>query len=115
MRRTQFTSLRDYTAISCITIQETGDSKKQWPPVGKSSDTPKEVKNARREELPTGNREAPGYGAGCVSKHKLYPDNICKLNVRFIPIFVGGFFELLVRTWTSPDEWANIYYMFIQG
>jgi hypothetical protein len=29
-----------------------GGSKDQWPPVGKSSDTPKEVKNARREELP---------------------------------------------------------------
>ena len=38
----------------------------QWPPVGKSSDTPKEVKIARREELPTGNREARGYGAGIV-------------------------------------------------
>ena len=24
----------------------------QWPPVGKSSDTPKEVKIARREEIP---------------------------------------------------------------
>ena len=29
-----------------------GGSKDQWPPVGKSSDTPKEVKNARREEIP---------------------------------------------------------------
>ncbi len=51
-RRTQFTSLRDYTDIDRITIQETGGSKDQWPPVGKSSDTPKEVKNARREEIP---------------------------------------------------------------
>ncbi len=44
IRRTQFTSLRDYTVIDRITIQETGGYKDQWPPVGKSSDTPKEVK-----------------------------------------------------------------------
>jgi hypothetical protein len=38
----QFINLRDYTDTDRITIQETGDFKKQWPPVGKSSDTPKE-------------------------------------------------------------------------
>jgi hypothetical protein len=38
--------------------------------VGKSSDTPKEVKNARREGLPPVIREARGYGAGCVYNHQ---------------------------------------------
>ena len=47
-----YMSLKEYLVINPISIQETGDFKKQWPPVGKSSDTPKEVKNARREEVP---------------------------------------------------------------
>jgi len=42
--RIQFTSLRENLVTDQITIHETGVSKDQWPPVGKSSDTPKEVK-----------------------------------------------------------------------
>ena len=56
--------------------QESEASKRQWPPVGKSSDTPKEVKNARREGLPPVIREARGYGAGCVYTHYSYPNNM---------------------------------------
>ena len=40
--------------------------------MGKSSDTPKEVKIARREETHRV-REARGYGAGCVYIHQCYP------------------------------------------
>ncbi len=38
--------------------------------MGKSSDTPKEVKNARREETHRV-REARRYGAGCIYMHRL--------------------------------------------
>ena len=69
--KTQFTGLRECLVINQFMKHLIGGYKDQWPPVGKSSDTPKEVKNARREELPTGNREARGYGAGCVCIHKL--------------------------------------------
>lgn len=54
--------------------QESEASKRQWPPVGKSSDTPKEVKIARREGLPPVIREARRYGAGCVYTHQAHPD-----------------------------------------
>ena len=59
-------------AISYMT-QESEESKEQRPPVGKSSDTPKEVKIARREGLPPVIREARGYGAGCVYNHQSLP------------------------------------------
>ncbi len=42
--KTQSMNLREDLATDPITIQVTGGSKDQWPPVGKSSDTPKEVK-----------------------------------------------------------------------
>jgi len=66
--KTQFMNLNDYMVINHMT-QEPEGSKEQRPPVGKSSDTPKEVKNARREGLPPVIREARGYGAGCVYNH----------------------------------------------
>jgi hypothetical protein len=42
--------------------------------VGKSSDTPKEVKNRKTGRNTTGIREASEYGAGCVYTHSAYPD-----------------------------------------
>ena len=50
--KTQFTGLRECLVIDQFMKHLIGGSKDQWPPVGKSSDTPKEVKNARREEIP---------------------------------------------------------------
>ena len=48
----QFTVLKECLAIDQMLKHLTGGSKEQRPPVGKSSDTPKEVKIARREEIP---------------------------------------------------------------
>jgi hypothetical protein len=50
--KTQFTDLKECLVIDQFMKHLDGGSKDQWPPVGKSSDTPKEVKNARREEIP---------------------------------------------------------------
>ena len=74
--RTQFTDLKECLVIDQFMKHVNGGFKDQWPPVGKSSDTPKEVKNARREELPTGNREARGYGAGYVYNYVAIPSTM---------------------------------------
>eukprot|EP01051_Picozoa_sp_SAG22_P017133 SAG22_NODE_2569_length_2431_cov_22.038165_4_plen_93_part_00 len=52
--------------------------KNQWPPVGTSSNAPKETKWRRREGLPSVIREARGYGAGCVYMHNCYPGYMSK-------------------------------------
>ena len=65
--KTQFTDLRECLVIDQFMKHLIGGSKHQWPPVGKSSDTPKEVKNARRDMITTAIiREASEYGAGCI-------------------------------------------------
>lgn len=45
--RIQFTDLKECLVIDQFMKHLTGGSKKQRPPVGKSSDTPKEVKNRK--------------------------------------------------------------------
>ena len=63
----------------------------QWPPVGKSSDTPKEVKIARRDVITTAiTREASEYGAGCVYNQYSNPNYmecvVCQGTVGFANI-----------------------------
>ena len=45
--KTQFTDLRECLVIDQFMKHLIGGSKDQWPPVGKSSDTPKEVKKSQ--------------------------------------------------------------------
>ena len=65
--------MKECLAIDQFMKHLTGGSKEQWPPVGKSSDTPKEVKNRKTGRITTGNREASEYGAGCIYMHRVIP------------------------------------------
>jgi hypothetical protein len=50
----QFTDLKECLVIDQFMKHLIGGSKDQWPPVGKSSDTPKEVKNRKTGRMTTG-------------------------------------------------------------
>ena len=95
--RIQFTVLRECLVIDQFMKHLTGGSKEQRPPVGKSSDTPKEVKIARREELPPVIGKPADMGRDAFICKHAYPVICRKNHVQY----VWNNFRKIIRIFVS--------------